>query len=370
MRKKTFLHICLSESWGGLEMAVSKWNEVLAEQEHASLNICTPDSPLAKDLKAKGYSVLEWNSANYFSPDFTFKLRQLMGNYNIDAVLLQNLRDLWLVSPALFGNKKTKLVGFCQMLVGVKKKDFLHRLIYKRLDHLCVLTDWQQSALMPFLPVEKEKYKTVPNFVDCERFHPNRRSESFRYQLGLKDDQFAIGIIGRIDEQKGQKELVLAFSEIIKKYVNCRLVIVGEPTVGEPEQEKYARELKKLIKELKLESKILFFGFRKDTHLLAANMDLFVLPSYRETFGYVVVEAMASGTPVIGTNAGGVPEILGQGKYGYLCEARSSSSLAEKLEEALAQPDERAEKSKAALARVREVYEKTRVYKKLIETIF
>ncbi|MCB0377711.1 MAG: hypothetical protein KDD33_04400, partial [Bdellovibrionales bacterium] len=93
---RTFLHICLSEAWGGLEMAVSKWNEVLAENGHMNLNICTPQSPLAKDLKENGYSVLEWNSAQYFAPDFTIKLNRLLAKYQIDVILLQNLRDLWL----------------------------------------------------------------------------------------------------------------------------------------------------------------------------------------------------------------------------------------------------------------------------------
>ena len=368
--KKTFLHICLSESWGGLEMAVTKWNDVLSSHGHSNLNICTPDSPLAKDLKSKGYPLLEWNSAKYFSPDFTFKLRQLFNNYQIDAVLLQNLRDLWLVTPAMLGKNDIKLIGFCQMLVGIKKKDLLHKFVYNRLDKLCVLTDWQKKALLPYLPVDARKYSTVPNFVDCEHFHPNRRSDSFRYQIGIKDDQFAIGVIGRLDEQKGQRELIKAFAQVSKKFVNCRLVIVGEPTVGEPEQEAYAQELYKLVKDLKLDSKVLFFGFRKDTNILSANFDLFVLPSYRETFGYVVVEAMASGTPVVATQAGGVPEILGQGEFGYLCKPKNADDLALKLEEALSNPDQRSEKAKKALSRVRDVYEKNNVYENLMKTTF
>lgn len=351
-------------------MAVTKWNEVLKAHGHSNLNICTPDSPLAQDLKKNGHTVLEWNSAKYFSPDFTFKLRGLFRNHKIDAVLLQNLRDLWLVSPAMFGKKKIKLVGFSQMLVGVKKKDLLHKLIYSRLNHLCVLTDWQKKALLPFLPVPENKYSTVPNFVDCQHFHPNKRSEAFRYQIGIKDDQFAIGIIGRLDQQKGQFELIKAFADISEKYVNCRLVIVGEPTVGESDQEHYAQQLYKLVKKLKIESKVLFFGFRNDTNLLMACLDLFVLASYRETFGYVVVEAMASGTPVIGTQAGGVTEILGNGEYGYLCKPKDALDLAKKLTEALAHPDERAQKAEKALDRVRNIYEKNNAYKNFINTVF
>ena len=119
-----FLHVCLSESWGGLEMAVSNWNNILSENGHDNTNICTPDSPLANDLKTSGHLVIEWDSAHYFSPDFTWKLRKLIKIEKPTAVLLQNLRDLWIVSPALWGLDQVSLFGFTQMLVGVKKMIF------------------------------------------------------------------------------------------------------------------------------------------------------------------------------------------------------------------------------------------------------
>ncbi len=318
--KKRFLHICLSESWGGLEMAVSRWNQILEENGHHNLNICTPESPLSEDLKASGHKTIEWDSARYFAPDFTYKLRALVQKEKIDVVIIQNLRELWIVSPALWGLNKVKLVGFTQMLIGIKKKDPFHKLIYNRLDHALTLTDWQQQALKPYLPIPASKYKTIPNFVDCQRFHPGLRSDDYRYQLGYKPEHFLIGVVGRIDEQKGQIELLQAFQSILTDFPNTRLLVVGEPTMGESRQQEYFLKIKDFVRDHKLEKQVQFFGFQKEPHKVFANLDLFVLPSYRETFGYVVVEAMASGTLVLGTQAGGVPEILGDGEYGFLCE--------------------------------------------------
>ncbi len=367
--KKKFLHICLSESWGGLEMAVSKWNEILREHGHYNLNICTPDSPLSEDLKMKALPVNEWVSAHYFSPDFTWKLRKLVQEKNFDYVMLQNLRDLWIVSPALYKTPNTQLIGFAQMLLGVKKKDLLHRLVYSRLDHLLTLTDWQVQALMPYLPVPERKYDTIPNFVDTRHFHPAHRSDSFRYQQGFKSEDFVIGVIGRIDEQKGQLELVKAFHKIADKYPSAHLMIVGEPTRGEPQQEQYFQFIKNQIAKVKRESRIHFRGFQKDTRKLFANFDLFVLPSHQETFGFVVVEAMASGTPVLGTNAGGVPEILQHGECGFLCEPKNSADLAEKLDYILANTEERQATRDRGMARAREFYDRQAVYERFMKVL-
>ncbi len=368
MRKK-ILHVCLSESWGGLEMAVSKWNEILQENGHYNMNICTPGSPLARDLKRKAFSVFEWDSAHYFAPDFTLKLRRLVIDKQFDVVILQNLRDLWIVSPALCKIKNVKLVGFAQMLLGIKKTDWLHRLVYTRLDHLLTLTDWQIQALMPYLPVPAYKYDTIPNFVDTEKFHPQWRDKDFRYQLGFKDEDFVIGVVGRIDKQKGQMELLKAFAKLSKTFTGTHLMIVGEPTRGEVKQEKYFEQLKHWVNQTKLDSRVHFLGFQDEPYRLFANFDLFVLPSHEETFGFVVVEAMASGTPVLGTRAGGVPEILCQGEVGFLCQAQSSQALGKALQEILENETLRVEKTEKALLRAREFYDRHKVYERFINLI-
>lgn len=367
--KKRFLHICLSESWGGLEMAVLRWNQILSQHGHYNMNICTPGSPLSRNLKLEALPLLEWDSAHYFSPDFTWKLRKLIQEKKFDAVVLQNLRDLWIVSPALYKENETLLIGFAQMLLSVKKTDFLHRLVYSRLDHLLTLTNWQQTALLPWLPVPPEKYKTIPNFVNTKVFHPDNRSDDFRYQLGFSKDDFVIGIIGRIDEQKGQLELLKAFAKISKNYRKARLVIVGEPTRGEERQEKYFNHLKEQTEKNDLSNQVHFFGFQKETQKITANFDLFVLASHQETFGFVVVEAMASGVPVLGTNAGGVPEILKQGELGFLCEPKRWEALSEKLVLILENKSLRDSKKEKALLWAREFYDRQKVYQRFINLI-
>ena len=350
-------------------MTVSKWNQILQEKGHGNLNICTPQSPLSQNLKSHGFTVIEWSSSRYFSPKFTFRLRKLLEKQEVDVLLLQNLRDLWIVSPALYGFPKIQLMAFAQMLVGVNKTDFLHRQIYKPLRYLFTLTKWQESILKPRLPLPPEKYRHIPNFVDTSVFHPSCRSDSFRAKLGFQPEDFLIGVIGRIDEQKGQWELMKAFSRLIPKHSKIHLLVVGEPTRGESKQQVYYKKLLDWVTQQKLQSKIHFLDFQKDPQRLFANMDLFVLPSHQETFGYVVVEAMASGTPVLATNSGGVPEILEQGKLGCLCQPKSISDLEEKMETILKNPEEKNKRTLKALEKVRNFYDREKVYESFVRII-
>ena len=350
-------------------MAVSRWNEVFRDNGHENFNICSPRSPLSQNLKDRHLPVTEWENSFYFSPKFTLKLRKHIREKQVDIILMQNLRDLWIVSPALYGLKSIQLTAFAQMLVGVKKTDPLHQWIYKPLKYLFTLTDWQQQALIPYLPVPKEKYRTLPNFVDTRIFHPGHKSHEFRSSLGLKPKDFLIGVVGRIDKQKGQSELIQAFFQLAPKHPETHLLIVGEPTLGEKEQQTYYKKLVSQVNQQGLGSRIHFPGFEKNPHFLLPNLDLFVLPSHRETFGYVVVEAMASGTPVLATNSGGVPEILEHGQLGELCQPKSIGDLKKKLEKIFKNPLESKQKSKKALQKVRNFYDRQKVYERFMEII-
>ena len=350
-------------------MTVSKWNEILKENGHENFNICSPHSPLSRDLKNRNLAVTEWENTRYFSPNFTLKLRKYIREKQVDTILMQNLRDLWIVSPALCGLKNVQFMAFAQMLVGVKKTDFLHRRIYRPLKYLFTLTRWQQKVLEPYLPIPTEKYRTLPNFVDTSLFNPCHKSHDFRKSLGFEAEDFLMGVVGRIDKQKGQYELIQAFSQLAPRHPKAQLLIVGEPTLGEKKQQIYYEKLINQANQSGVKSRVHFHGFEKNPHHLLSNLDLFILPSHRETFGYVIVEAMASGTPVLGTDSGGVPEILEYGQLGTLFQPKSISDLKEKLEKILNNPREQGEKSLKALKKARNFYDHQKVYEHFMQII-
>jgi glycosyltransferase involved in cell wall biosynthesis len=115
------------------------------------------------------------------------------------------------------------------------------------------------------------------------------------------------------------------------------LFIVGEPTFAEGQP--YLEFLKRKTAEYNLDDTVIFTGFRDDIPRILSALDIFAMPTYEETFGNCLVEAMLTGLPCIGTDAGGPPEILEGGKVGLLVEPRSVESLARAIETLAESPD-------------------------------
>ena len=132
-------------------------------------------------------------------------------------------------------------------------------------------------------------------------------------------------MVGRINEAKGQYLLIEALSLIENRDVNAYFV-------GHEMQEGYIDELKKLAKNLGVETRVHFLGFMKNPHHFFQACDAIVLASKRETFGLVIIEAMQVGTAVIGSNSGGVVEIIDDNETGLLFEVGNSKSLAKNIE--------------------------------------
>ncbi len=109
---------------------------------------------------------------------------------------------------------------------------------------------------------------------------------------------------------KGIGDLILAFNKVKKKIPNINLLIVGSG----PQR----KELEELTEKLKIAQDVKFLGTRDDIPEVLKIIDLFVLPSFSEPFGLVILETMASRKPVVGTNIGGIPDIVEDGKTGFL----------------------------------------------------
>ena len=187
--------------------------------------------------------------------------------------------------------------------------------------------------------------------------------------INIKEDfdaEYLILSVGRLIDWKGTKYLITAMKEIIKKIPNAKLVIGG---IG-PEKE----NLEKLTEELKLKNNVIFTGYIEDIDLLKyyASSDIFVLPSinlngHTETLGVVLLEAMACGTPVIGSNVGGIPDIIKDGYNGFLVSEKSPEDLADKIIELLSNKELAEEFATNGLKTVQEKFSWISVTERFIE---
>ena len=176
----------------------------------------------------------------------------------------------------------------------------------------------------------REKIQIVRSGVDAQRFSPQNDRTMMRKKYGFTDEDKIILFVGRLtihNRYKGVDYLIKALNKIRNKNNNAKLVIVGQ---GE-----LVSELKELVKQLKLEQNVLFATSVSDEELLYyyAMCDVFVLPSISgpESFGIVLLEAMASGKPTVASNLPGVRDIVINGKTGLLAPPKDIGALAEAI---------------------------------------
>ena len=189
-----------------------------------------------------------------------------------------------------------------------------------------------QDGLCP-----KEKIRVVgygsAGGVDIERYNPNKIESNVRNELNIPEDALVFAFVGRIVKDKGINELVSAFDNINKKYPNTHLLLVGPvETIQNPIDESTFRIIEQ-------NENIHAVGMQKDVRPYLKASDAFILPSYREGFGMVLIEAGAMGLPCITTDITGCNEIIVPGENGAIIEPRNKEALRIEMEKWLSNPD-------------------------------
>ncbi len=167
----------------------------------------------------------------------------------------------------------------------------------------------------------KKRVEVVYNGIDVNLFKPDRMKRSAtRKNYGFTDNDFVMGMAGSIIEEKGQFQLLKSIHSILIENRNYKVLIAGNNKIG-PESDYYER-IKAFIANNKLEDQVLLLDFVEDMPSFYNALDVFLLPSFKEPFGRVLIEAMATKIPIVASNVDGVPEVVGHGKTGYLVDSK------------------------------------------------
>jgi glycosyltransferase involved in cell wall biosynthesis len=200
--------------------------------------------------------------------------------------------------------------------------------------------------------------QVVYDAVDDVWLQPRRSAADVREELGVPAGAACLGLVGNIQEWKGQRILVEAMALLGETPVDAfALLIGGTHRAGEA----YAAELRRRIDDLGLKGRVLFTGFRGDVVDVMNALDVVVHTSVRpEPFGRVILEGMLLARPVVATAAGGVPELIEDGKTGYLVPPGDPGALAACLRRVLSDPDASASVGRQAQAWARERFSLSR----------
>ncbi|GAB1579829.1 glycosyltransferase family 4 protein [Bordetella petrii] len=174
---------------------------------------------------------------------------------------------------------------------------------------------------------------------------PPVEHSTLRGELGLADDDVVVGCVAVMRAAKGHKDLVDAIRPLMAQRPNLHLVFVG---AGSPTFE----QTQAYVRELGLQDRVHLMGTRRDVPNLLAGFDIFALATQQEASGTVYVEAQAAGLPVIGTQVGGVPEMMRDGVTGILVPVKDQPALTAALQRLIDDPALRRRMGEAGRAMV------------------
>jgi len=160
----------------------------------------------------------------------------------------------------------------------------------------------------------------IYNGVDLARYDHTEPCCTFREQYGIEPDAVVVGVVARLEPEKGHPTLLQAWPAVLRAVPNAALLVVGEGS-------RYA-ELERLAASLRIAHRVVFTGRRDDVPSVTAALDVAVLPSYREAQGLSILEAMALSRPVVASRVGGIPEVIEDGVSGLLVPPRDPEALA------------------------------------------
>lgn len=334
----TIMQICASPAWGGMEMHVGFLSTHLAARGHQIIPVCSPGSPLERDLQERGFKPLRLTLGGYFHPRAIIQLRKWVAEKRVDLVHSHYSRDLWTIVPALL--KRRVPVVFTKHLGTQKpKRDALHRWIYRRVDHLVAISEIIRQNILATHPVPAARVSVVHHGVDLSQFRPNDNERAaVRQELGFAPEHLVLGIIGRLQISKGYLEFLEMARRLREELPEARYLLIGEASRGEARE---AQMILGKIREWQVDDIVYALGFRRDIPRLLNAIDIFVFPSHAEAFGLVLIEAMAAGKPVISSNCDGVLDIVRDRETGLLTPPRQVAALCEAVRMLAHQPAQR-----------------------------
>ncbi|WP_174733990.1 N-acetyl-alpha-D-glucosaminyl L-malate synthase BshA [Mesobacillus harenae] len=186
-------------------------------------------------------------------------------------------------------------------------------------DYVTAVSNALITETHELIKTDKDIYP-VYNFID-ERVYKRVDSQDLRKDYEIRPEEKVIIHVSNFRAVKRVPDVIKVFAKIAEK-MPAKLLLAGDG----PEM----KTVSSLVRELNLEEQVLFLGRQDNLEELYSLSDLLLLLSEKESFGLVALEAMACGVPCIGTNAGGIPEVIQNGETGYICEVGNIGDIVEK----------------------------------------
>ncbi len=334
----------------GLGGAEKKVCELIANMDAGRFNtvvcsfgICEEIRDFFTDLDVKVITLPRYHQ---FDISLIWRLRQAIRREKIDIVMSTLFHaDFW---GALVGKWAGARAVFSWETISspewlIPRRLYPYRTVIRLTDKVISVSDATARWLEEKRGVPRNHITVIPYGVDLS-VYKNGREPGLRAELGLQKDHMVVGMVGRLVHQKGHRYLVRAAEGIVKKFPGVRFVLVGDGPLR--------REIESFIAEKGLQDHFLLLGIRHDVHRILREFDIFCLPSLFEGLPNVILEAMASGLPVVATHVDGTKEAVVPSDTGLLVPPKDPAELGKALTTLLSDPKKAGEMGKAGRRRV------------------
>jgi glycosyltransferase involved in cell wall biosynthesis len=314
-----------------------------------------PASPLHARLAAVGVRsvALDFQDSNYTMPDFMKPLSVLLTARSMVRVMWRIVElarrekiDLIHANSAVVGVHALPAAAWLRLPCIVHAHDFNTAPLTNRL--LTWLMHYRKSAMIfvsyalaQHYSANRRRYfqRVVHNGIDGATFHPDRTARAkLLADLGLPDECFLIGAVGRLEWWKGFDLVIQAFATVAAQHPQARLIVVGDVVFDHLRGVK--DDLVRLSRQLGLADKVIFTGFRSDVPQILAGIDLLVhCPRDQEAFSMVLIEALACARPIVTVASGGSVEQVFDGVNGFLVPVSDVPALAAATGRMVAEPE-------------------------------
>jgi len=323
------MHVVQSLEIGGLENGVVNLLNRLSDDRFNHVVCClTHAGKLAERIQSQDVKIVEVGlpTDRFRFPIIT--LRRLMRRWSPDILHTRG----WGTIDGIFA---ARAAGVPWLIHGEhgreafdpegrnRKRNVIRKIISPLVDRFVVVSDDLRVWLTRTVGISPLKVVTIHNGVDTLKFMRDER-EVARRMLGFDDSTFVLGTVGRLDPVKDHGSLLRGFASVADLDRRARLVIVGDGQMR--------AQIESQVIALGIRERVRLLGERSDVAVLLKAFDVFTLTSIAEGISNTILEAMASGLPVVATRVGGNPELIEHGVCGQLVEAGDVSGLTSAFE--------------------------------------
>jgi glycosyltransferase involved in cell wall biosynthesis len=320
------LHISSARALGGGERHLVDLALALSRRGHDVHVALRPGSLLHEQLKAlPARNIIELPLRNALDLKSALRLARLIRERRIEITHAHMARDYPLAALATRRAPESRLIITRHVLFPLKR---IHALTLSHVARVIAVSEPVARALNAQKIFPAQKISVVPNGIDLERFNTPERDESrarLSQKLGIDKERLLVGTLGEINPLKGHEEFVRAAVLIARQFDRVDFIIAGADTTRTGE---HRAALERLIIDSGLQGRVHLPGWIEDVAGYLPALDVFVSASRTESFGLVIVEAMASGTAVVATMTEGALSIVEDGETGCLVALGDAEALA------------------------------------------